>query len=413
MSSSKRSRPLDVALFGATGFTGTLVAHHLAANAPELRWAIAGRDERKLTALAAALASAHPQRRAPEVVVADALRRDDMIRLAERARVVTSTAGPFARYGGALVAACADAGTDYCDITGEVHWVRAMIDAHHERAVATGARLVHCCGFDSIPSDLGTWSLQEEMMARYGAPATQVTAYYEKVKGGASGGTIASMLAFFEAAESDRALLRQVASPYTLNPDPRHQGSDRGDVRTISYDRHRKVFTMPFVMANTNARVVRRSHALAGYPWGPDFRYVELASAPATARGLTRAVLATGGLAAVAAVAASPRLRPLLAKRVAQPGDGPTEAERNAGAFRVRLIGMRGEQHLSYLVADQADPGYGSTCKMLGQSALCLAFDELPAAGGCLTPATALGRALRQRLRKVGMTFEVADTTPA
>ncbi|MEZ4364633.1 MAG: saccharopine dehydrogenase NADP-binding domain-containing protein [Kofleriaceae bacterium] len=404
----KRIRPFDVVLFGASGFTGTLVAHHLAEHGGRLRWAVAGRDAAKLDALVAELPIADPMHR-PAVLVADALRREDMARLAGEARVICSTAGPFARYGSELVAACAAAGTDYCDITGEVHWVREMIDAHHETARQTGARLVHCCGFDSIPSDLGTWALQQEMIARHGVPATAVTAYYEQLKGAVSGGTVASMLAFAEAARADRSLARRVAAPYTLNPDPAYRGADRGDVRAIAYDRTRKVFTMPFIMANTNARVVRRSHALAGFPWGADFTYTEVASSPGTARGLVRAVTATGGLAAAVLVASSPRLRQLVQRRIPKPGEGPSKEARDAGAFRVRLTGSRGEARVEYVVSDNADPGYGSTSKMLGQATLCLAFDPLPSEGGCLTPSVAMGAALLSRLRKVGLRFAPAD----
>lgn len=414
------TRPLDLVLFGATGFTGQLVADHIAGvsssgpspigpptGAP-LRWALAGRDQGRLNALAAELRRAHPAAPMPELLRADAHDRDAMAALAQRSRVVCTTAGPFARYGSELVAACAAAGTHYCDITGETHWVREMIDAHHERAVASGARLVHFCGFDSIPSDLGTWALQQEMIARHGAPAHEVTTYVERLKGTISGGTFASMIEFAKAASADRSLVRRVAAPYALNPDPRHRGADGYDQRGISYDRAAGVLTMPFVMANTNARAVRRSHALAGFPWGEDFRYTEVSSASATARGLARAVAMTGGLAAGLLFASSARLRPFLERRMPKPGEGPSEVERNAGSFRFRIVGRRNKAELDYIVADMLDPGYGSTCRMLGQSALCLAFDELPDHAGSLTPSIAMGGALLTRLRAVGMTFEAA-----
>lgn len=414
----KTGRPLDLVLFGATGFTGRLVADHLAAAAVSaklpLRWALAGRDLGKLEALAAELRRAHPAAPAPELLRADAMVRADMDAVAQRTRVVCTTAGPFARYGSELVAACAEAGTDYCDITGEVHWVRAMIDAHHQRAVATGARIVHFCGFDSIPSDLGTWALQQEMIARFGGPAESVTNYVGRFKGGVSGGTFASMIEFAKAATADRELARTVARPYALNPDPSYRGPDGYDVRGIGYDRGAGVLTMPFVMANTNARAVRRAHALAGFPWGEGFRYTEVATAPASPRGMLRAVVMTGGLGAALVAASSARLRPLLESRMPKPGEGPSEEERNAGCFRMKLVGKRGEHELTYHVGDDRDPGYGSTCKMLGQSALCLAFDpprELPAAqGGCLTPSIAMGEALLRRLRASGLTFEVAES---
>lgn len=411
---AKASRPLDLILFGATGFTGRLVADHLAASAVAgerpLRWGLAGRDQGKLDELAAGLARAHPAAPAPERLRADAASRADMDALAARARVVCTTAGPFARYGSELVAACAAAGTDYCYITGEVQWVRAMIDAHHQRAVESGARIVNFCGFDSIPSDLGTWALQQEMIARFGGPASRVTNYVGKLRGGVSGGTFASMIEFAKAASADPSLARKVAKPYSLNPDPSYRGADGYDVRGLGYDRGLGVLTMPFVMANTNSRAVRRAHALAGFPWGEDFRYTEVASAPASPRGLLRAVVMTGGLGAALLAASSPRLRPLLEKRMPKPGEGPSEEERQRGCFRMKLVGERGGDRLTYLVGDDRDPGYGSTCKMLGQSALCLAFDDLPAKGGLLTPSIAMGAALLRRLRAQGLTFEVADS---
>jgi short subunit dehydrogenase-like uncharacterized protein len=419
----KAGRPLDLVLFGATGFTGRLVADHLAGSVAgtsggakqPLRWGLAGRDLARLEALAAELRRDHPTAPIPELLRADAAARADMDALAQRARVVCTTAGPFARHGSELVAACADAGTDYCDITGEVQWVRAMIDAHHDRAVATGARIVHFCGFDSIPSDLGTWALQQEMIARFGGPAHSVTNYVGRFKGGVSGGTFASMIEFAKAASADRELARKVARPYALNPDPAHRGPDGHDARGIGYDRSAGLLTMPFVMALTNARAVRRAHALAGFPWGEDFRYNEVASAPASPSGLLRALLMTGGLGAALVAASSPRLRPLLERRMPKPGEGPSEAERNAGSFRMKLVGRRGEHQLTYQVGDDRDPGYGSTCKMLGQSALCLAFDSIPEAppaakGGCLTPSIAMGASLLRRLRQNGLTFDVVDS---
>ena len=426
----KAGRPLDLVLFGATGFTGRLVADHIAGSVTgaggasggasggakqPLRWGLAGRDLAKLEALAAELLRDHPTAPVPELLRADAATRADMDAIAQRARVVCTTAGPFARHGSELVAACAEAGTDYCDITGEVHWVRAMIDAHHDRAVATGARIVHFCGFDSIPSDLGTWALQQEMIARFGGPAHDVTNYVGRIKGGVSGGTFASMIEFAKAASADRELARKVARPYSLNPDPAYRGPDGYDSRGIAYDRSAGQLTMPFVMALTNARAVRRAHALAGFPWGQQFRYREVATAPASPRGLLRAVVMTGGLGAAVVAASNPRLRPILARFMPKPGEGPSAAERTAGCFRMKLVGQRGEHQLTYRVGDDRDPGYGSTCKMLGQSALCLAFDSIPdapaaAKGGCLTPSIAMGAALLRRLRANGLTFDVADS---
>lgn len=398
-------RAFDLTLFGATGYTGALVAHHLASAQDDLRWSIAGRSEGKLRALRDRLASAGA-RALPEVVVADASERAALDRLAQASRVVCSTAGPFARFGSPLVAACADAGTDYCDITGEVQWVREMIDAHDERARTTGARLVHCCGFDSIPSDLGVWALQQEMIARTGAPAPSVTTYVRRLKGGMSGGTVASILAFFDAA-SDREVVRRIAAPYSLNPDPSYRGPDGRDPRGISYDRRAGALTLPFLMAPTNTRIVRRSHALAGFPWGHDFRYTEVATSPLSLSGAARAAVITGGMGALLLAGSRPALRRLLARRLPKPGEGPSAAEREQGAFELELVGERDGHTLRYAVSDQADPGYGSTSKMLAQAALCLAQEPRQGPGGSLTPSTAMAAPLLRRLRAVGLRFEV------
>lgn len=399
-----RQRPFDLTLFGATGYTGALVAHHLSSAQGGLRWSIAGRSESKLRALRDELA-AKGAKALPEPFVVDAADRAGLARLAQSSRVVCTTAGPFAQLGSELVAACADAGTDYCDITGEVQWVRAMIDAHDARARATGARIVHCCGFDSIPSDLGTWALQQEMIVRTGAPARSVTTYVRRLKGGMSGGTVASILAFLEAS-SDRELMRRVAAPYALNPDPSYRGADGRDARGISYDRSIGALTMPFLMAPTNARIVRRSHALAGFPWGHDFRYAEVATAPPSLSGAARALAITGGMGALLLAGSRPGLRRLVARRLPKPGEGPSAAERERGAFELELVGEREGHTLRFAVSDNADPGYGSTSKMLAQAALCLAQDPRSGPGGSLTPSTAMAAPLLHRLRAVGLRFE-------
>lgn len=401
-----RQRAFDLTLFGATGYTGALVAHHLSSAQGGLRWSIAGRNEEKLRALRDQL-SKDGATELPDVVVADAADRAALDRLARASRVVCSTAGPFARFGSHLVAACADAGTDYCDITGEVQWVREMIDAHDERARRSGARLVHCCGFDSIPSDLGTWALQQEMIERTGAPARSVTTYVRRLKGGMSGGTVASILAFLDAA-SDRALVRRIAAPYSLNPDPGYRGPDRRDARGIAYDRRIGALTLPFLMAPTNSRIVRRSHALAGFPWGHDFRYSELATAPLSLSGAARAVAITGGMGALLLAGSQPALRRLLAKRLPQPGQGPTADERAHGSFELELVGEGAGHTLRFVVSDQADPGYGSTSKMLAQAALCLAQEPRQGPGGSLTPSTAMAEPLLRRLRAAGLRFAVS-----
>lgn len=389
-------REYDLVVFGATGFTGRLVAEYISAHQPG-RWAIAGRNRDKLAALGLA---------AP-IVVADALDPAACADVARRTKVVCTTVGPYSKYGSALVAACAEAGTHYCDLTGEVHWMRQMIDLHHERARRTGARIVHTCGFDSIPSDLGTWATQQEFIRRFGHPASTVTAFYVEQSGGLSGGTVASAFAIAEAMK-DPAVRRVLRDPHALDPDA---GGARREIRRspIGWEPHLRLFTAPFIMADTNAPVVRRAHALAGYPWGRDFVYREVTGLRGNARGLATAIGLTGGLAAVAAAMKRPRLRAALQKRAPQPGEGPSPERREHGHWKVRFLAEAGDDRLEYIVADpHGDPGYASTSRMLGEAALCLARDSLSSPGGVQTPSVAMDGALLARLRAAGLTFAPA-----
>lgn len=397
------NREFDLILFGASGFTGRLVAEHIARSADHPRWAIAGRSRAKLEALGLGV----------QVLVADAHDRPALDALARRTKVVCTTAGPYAKYGSELVAACAEAGTHYCDLTGEVQWMRRMIDRHHERARATGARIVHTCGFDSIPSDLGTWALQQEFRARFGRPAQRVTALFGETSGGLSGGTVASGMQTAAEAEADREVRKVLGNPYALDPDPRAPRPSAPDEASIGWNHHLRLFTVPFVMAAVNTRVVRRAHALAGLPWGEGFVYREVMSTPGSARGAVMAATTMGTLAGLAFALKRRRLREALAKRAPQPGEGPSQERRERGHWKARFVGEAGANGsadvLVYTASDRADPGYGSTAKMLGESALCLALDPLTSEGGVTTPSVAMGGALLARLRRAGLTFAVAS----
>ena len=398
------SRDYDLVLLGATGFTGALVAAYLAKRRPDMKWALVGRNREKLERVAAGLG-------APvSVVVADALDPTAMADVARRTRVVCTTVGPYAKYGAEVVAACAAAGTHYCDLTGEVAFMRRMIDAHHATAQRTGARIVHTCGFDSIPSDLGTWAVQRAFAERFGGPASRVTALFGETSGGFSGGTVASALEMAREAGADRALRKLLANPYALDPDPSARRPPAPDVRSISWNKALGVFELPFVMADVNTRVVRRSHALAGLPWGDDFVYREVMSTPGSPRGLGLAVGITAGMAGIAFALKRSALREQLAKRAPKPGEGPSEAARTRGHWRARFLAERGADRLVYVAGDRAgDPGYASTAKMLGESALCLAFDVLDSPAGVTTPSVAMGSALLARLRAAGLEFGEAD----
>jgi short subunit dehydrogenase-like uncharacterized protein len=402
-------REYDVVLHGATGFTGRLVAEYLTETygaAGGLRWALSGRSRRKLEAVRSQLG--HAAADLP-LLIADATDAPALATLAARTRVVCTTVGPYAKYGSDLVAACAAAGTHYCDLTGEVQWMRRMIDAHHDAAVASGARIVPTCGFDCIPSDLGTYFAQREMNVRHGVYANHVKLRVAGFSGGASGGTIASMLEMLEEAERDRDVRRLMADPYALDPERGHRGPDGPDSMGPVHDPDFEQWTGPFVMAGVNTRVVRRTHALLGRRWGADFRYDEATLTGAGMAGAAKAAaLATGLGVGMGAMTIGP-LRRLIATRLPAPGEGPSREKRESGYWDLRLIAKHptdAKRDLRARITGDRDPGYGSTSKMLAESAVCLAQDQLEAGGGFWTPASAMGDALIERLiKRAGVDF--------
>jgi len=322
--------------------------------------------------------------------------------------------GPYALYGSTLVALCAELGTHYCDLTGEVQWMRQMIEAHQATTEASGAKIVHTCGFDSIPSDLGTYFVQGEMHKAHGVYAPRVKYRVVGSKGGVSGGTVASMMNMMEEANANPEILDIIADPYALNPLNMPRGDDGADQTTAEYDKDFRQWTGPFVMAGINTRVVRRSHALLGYPWGSHFRYDEAILTGDGPSGFAKAVMIAGGTGLMNKVAGIGSLRKLLAKVVPAPGEGPSVADMENGFFEIELRASNPEdpkKDLTAVVTGDRDPGYGSTCKMIAESAVCLAMDHLDSAGGFLTPASAMGDLLISRLaEKGGMGFTLKAT---
>ncbi|SDH11524.1 saccharopine dehydrogenase family protein [Klenkia brasiliensis] len=403
-------RPFDVVLFGASGFVGRLVAAHLAEHAPDgARIALAGRTRAKVEMVRADL----PQRgRSWPVLVADSADRAALDELAGSARVVVTTVGPYARYGLPLVEACARAGTHYADLTGEVLFVRDAIDATDELARSTGARIVHACGYDSIPSDLAVAELARRAAADGAGGLTDVQTV-ATARGGFSGGTIDSMRAQVGALQERPELRRVVGHPFTLSPDRSAEPATRqprdGSLPTRTADGR---WSAPFVMASFNTRVVRRSNALQDWAYGRGFSYGEVM---ATGKGIGGAVAAgavTGGLlAGVSAMAFRPTAA-LLDRVLPKPGEGPDAAARARGFFRMVTTGTTesGRRYRS-VAAGAGDPGYAATAVMLGEAGLSLALDDLPDRAGSLTPATAFGTVLADRLRAAGHTYEVTELT--
>jgi short subunit dehydrogenase-like uncharacterized protein len=404
-------RDYDLVVFGATSFVGEILCRTLVERigtdgASGTRWAIAGRSQSKLDELAAATGAAVPR------IVADALDADAMADLVGSTRAVVSTVGPYAKYGSPLVAAVVDAGIDYCDLTGEVQWMRAMIDQHHEQAERSGARVVHSCGFDSIPSDLGVWFLQQEAQARFGRTCNRVGLRVKAMKGGVSGGTLASMYNVAGEAAADPAIRRQLANPYSLNPEALRSGPRQPEVLRPQRDGLTGQWVGPFVMGPVNSRVVQRTHALLGRPWGDDFVYDEaILTGDSWTGGAAASALAVGSAAAVAGAAFGPTRR-LLERFGPQPGDGPSLDMQQEGFFDIRIVGRTADgQQLTAKVTGDRDPGYGSTARMLAEAAL--AFAHVPAhdrPGGFWTSASLFGQVLIDRLQSdAGLGFEILD----
>ena len=414
MAHSTDERDIDIVLVGSTGFVGRLVAGHLRDHAPEsLRIAVAGRSRAKLDQIAAELGGAAASWPRLLVDVEDPAACAD---LATRSRVVVTTVGPYALHGRELVKACAVAGTHYADLTGEVLFVRDSADAFHEVAQRTGARIVHSCGFDSIPSDLGVFETARRAHEDGAGELTRTQLFVRQLKGGLSGGTIASMRQQAVAAKGSLEDKRAINDPYGLSPnrslEPTREeqsvskdsrGSSRLPVRR-GEDGH---WLGPFLMASYNTRVVRRTNALLGHSYGRGFRYSEVSDYGTDRRAAVRAASTTAGLLAVAGGMSTAPTRAVLDRLLPKPGTGPDAEARAKGRFRMEVLAeTTSGARYSTTVAATADPGYNGTAIMLGQSALSLATDDLSAEGGVLTPAVAMDGFLAERLRAQGFTIE-------
>ena len=387
-------REFDVVLFGATGFTGGLTADYLAGAAPDgCRWALAGRNKAKLEAVRDRLAAKDPSLATLPLLHADVSDPASMADVASRARVVITTVGPYVEHGEPLVAACAEAGTDYVDLTGEPEFVDRTYLAHHTRAVETGARIVHACGFDSIPHDLGAMFTVQQL------PQGVPLRVRGMVRSNAtlSGGTFASALAAFS-----RARQMKQAHAERRKVEPRLEGRKvRTTVERPHFDRDAGFWLVP--LPTIDPFVVRRS-AAALESYGPDFTYSHYAAA----KKLTSVVGGIGLVGGLAAAAQVPPVRRFLLSRLPQ-GEGPSEERRARSYFSVRFIGEGGGRR-TYTEVRGGDPGYTETAKMLAESALCLAFDDNPETSGQVTTAVAMGQNLLDRLVKAGLAFTVLRT---
>jgi short subunit dehydrogenase-like uncharacterized protein len=401
----------ELVIFGATSFVGQILCRYLMRRHGadgRLKWAIAGRSREKLEKLRDSLG---PEASVLPIVVADAADDVALHAMCSDAEVVVSTVGPYALYGEPLVRSCAETGTDYCDLTGEVHWIKRMIERYEHTAKASGARIVHCCGFDSIPSDLGVYFLQEAAVEQFGEPLRRIKMRVKAMRGAASGGTIASMLNVAKEMSANPDLRRQMANPYTLVSGTGAPKVRQPSLSKIGYDEDFTAWQAPFVMAAINTRIVHRSNALSGYSYGSDFTYDEAMLVGRGMRGRMRAYSLAGGLGAFLGAAAFSPTRWLLTRFLPAPGDGPSPDAQAKGFFDFRFHGETADgRSLNARVTGDADPGYGSTGKMLGEAAVCVARDigKERKAGGFWTPATLMPEDLLRRLEEnAGVRFDL------
>lgn len=402
------SREFDIIVWGASGFTGRLVAEYLFGQygvSGSVKWAMAGRKLEKLEQVRAEVAD-----ETVPLVIADSHDRTSLDAMVQRAKVVLTTVGPYGKYGAELVAACVDHQTHYCDLAGEVPFIRQTIDLHHEAAKANGTKIVNCCGFDSIPSDMGVYYVQQQAKSQTGEPAQQVKMRVKDFVGGLSGGTYASLNDTMEKAQKDKSLYGVLINPYSLNPEGEQEGPDERDLQTVAYDETAKSWIYPFIMAGINTKIVRRSNALAGYPYGKGFRYEEAIMTSDGDEGKQKAFKEAMILKAMMAEPNTPE-KEAVNQKMPKPGEGPDKAKREAGFYDMRMYTTlsNGNTIIAKVTGDR-DPGYGSTSKMLAECGVCLAKDETPETTGVLTPSTAMGDALLKRLQdNAGLTFSLLE----
>ena len=401
-------RSYDVVLYSASGFVGKQTVQYFARHTAlgQLRWAIAGRNRQKLEAVRDQVGVS------VDVLVADSQDQPAIDAIVSQTRVLLTTAGPFSLYSNALVDACVRFKTHYVDITGETPWVRTLIDRYHTQAAADGTRIIPCCGFDSVPSDLGTYLVVRHLQRELNQSCQSVTAYFQ-MAGGFNGGTLASGFNLYDSGQA-----AQLSDPFLLNPSVSHDQDAidcNRDPNAPSFDPILKTWVAPFFMAPVNTRIVRRSAALYDQwqePYGANFTYQEYLKFGEPLAWL-QAAGATAGLAFFAGALQQPQIRSLLQPLLPQPGSGPSEQTMNQGWFSCELVGtaIDGRQ-VRGIIRDQGDPGNRATVKFVCESALGLALqtDQLPGQerGGILTPATGLGDVLAERLRRAGMSIDVS-----
>ena len=407
-------RPFDIIVYGATGFTGKLVAEylleHYGLKNDLFNWAIAGRSRKKLEKLKRGLSEEYIEAKDIKIFIADSFDKESIEKLSKSTKVIISTVGPYIKYGIKLISACAHNGTHYCDLTGEVPFIRKSIDAYDDIAKTNKSKIIHSCGFDSIPSDLGVLFLQSEAVKKYDSNLNEIKYYVKGTKGGFSGGTIASMIAISKYIKSKPDLSGLLGNPYALNSE-NYNGPSISSLRSVKWDKDIESWLAPFIMSGINTRIVRRSNELLDFKYGDQFKYSEVTSYPRGLKGFLRSyfMLFSLGLTKML-MSYKPTFWFLRKFYLPSPGEGPSKAKRDSGFFKVLLNGFVGEKQLSCTVTGDRDPGYSGTARMLTESALSLILDEekTPVSFGVLTPASGIGKVLIKRLNGKGIVFKIS-----
>ncbi|MFD2177551.1 saccharopine dehydrogenase family protein [Veronia pacifica] len=400
-------KPLDLIVFGATSFVGQILCRYLSdtfngKGQEALVWAIAGRSRPKLEKV-----KDETGIKDLRILIADSDDKDSLDALCAEARVIASTVGPYAFYGENLVRACCESGTDYCDLTGESLWIHPMLKRYESMAKKTGARIVHACGFDSVPSDIGVYFTQQLAKKKFGNYCNQIKMRVKAIRGGASGGTVASVINHAEEVVKSPSLLKNLANPYLICPEQDCANARQSTNNLPAQDPDFNRWTAPFIMAAINTQIVFRSHALSGHPYGRDFTYDEAMLTGKGAKGMLKSGAIVGGLSTFLSLVALPPSRWLLKKTILpNPGQGPSPEAQQNGFYDIRFAGKTPEgQTIRTHFIGRGDPGYCSTSKILGQSAACLALDmhenglKIEGEGGFWTTATLLGDHLVSRLQ--------------
>ena len=396
------TKQLDLIIWGATGFTGQLVSEYINKKYSNtaLKWGIAGRNKEKASVIAERLNIAKDR-----IFIADCNDLESLIKLTSKTKVICTTVGPYAKLGTNLIEACIKTNTNYCDITGETQWIRKMIDKYHSKAKENKIKIINSCGFDSIPSDMGVFYSQKNLFEKTGKYANIINMRVAGAKGGISGGTYNSLSNVLEEARVDKEVRKTLTNPYGLNPIGKQNGPDKTDLQTVIFDKISNSWIAPFVMAGINTKIVRRSHALIDFKYGSDFSYDE---ATLSGKGVLGQVK---GYLSLIPIFLATRKKGSFIKNIVdyvlpKSGEGPSEKTRISGYYNLRFyLTQQNKIYLSKVIGDM-DPGYGSTSKMLAESAVCLALDKTPETYGILTPSVALGNPLLKRLQEnAGLTF--------